>query len=431
MLRTYFPDVKLLALTATADKDLERKTVKSLGMKSFTMIRVSPNRINICLAKVKCTKLSPTLLQWVVDGLKDKRKEYEKTIIYCQSIENVSKVYLYLKEELGSDAYDPTKRDKTANSLLIGMFHRKTLEKHKQRVLNDLADTTGSCRVVIATTSLEMGIDMRDIKCVIHYGSPREVVDYIQGIGRAGRDKCNARAILYFSRQQMSKASSDMKAYANNSDSCLRKVLYGKFDTCEVKQPPVKHNCCSFCQSTCSCNGEGSCHLSQSYYGITEKSSIQQANVRNAADDEKELFLEVLKDYKVQLEENHPISFTDREYLIGLSLNAMKEIVNHVNVISTVDYILSSTPVYQLQQAGEILLMVQDIFGDIDKIELEKARAAVSKNYEASGQATKPLWIAEDDTQGIDDEDWNSTDEDVCGYFEDFEEICFSDSEQL
>lgn len=192
MLRTYFPHVKLLALTATADKDLERKTVKSLGMKSFTMIRVSPNRINICLAKVKCKQLSTTVLQWLVDGLKNERKLYEKTIIYCQSIENVSKVYLFLKEELGSDAYDPTKREKTANSLLIGMFHRKTLEKHKQRVLSDLTDASGSCRVVVATTSLEMGIDISDIKCVIHYGPPREVVDYIQGIGRAGRGKSNA-----------------------------------------------------------------------------------------------------------------------------------------------------------------------------------------------------------------------------------------------
>ena len=179
------------------------------------------------------------------------------------------------------------------------MFHRKTLEKHKKRVLHDLSDTNGSCRVVVATTSLEMGIDFNDIRCVIHYGSPREVADYIQGIGRAGRDKSNARAILYFSSKQMSKASADMKVYANNSGSCLRKVLYGKFDTNEVKQPPVKHDCCSFCHSVCSCNGEGSCHLSQLYYGVMEDSSIQQATVRNAADDEKELFLKALNNYKL------------------------------------------------------------------------------------------------------------------------------------
>lgn len=107
----------------------------------------------------------------------------------------------------------------------------------------------------------------------------------------------------------------------------------------------------------------------------------------------------------------------------------MKEIVQHLNFISTVDYILSSTPVYQLKQAGEILLMVQDIFGDISEIELEKARAAVSNNCEASGNITKPLCIAED-KQEIDEEDRDSTDGDVSGYFEDFEEILFSDSEE-
>ncbi len=91
------------------------------------------------------------------------------------------------------------------------MYHRNTLEKHKERVLTQLSDVDGSCRVVIATTSLVMGIDISDIRCIVHYGAPREVVDYIQGIGRAGRDGMEAQAIMYFSGQQLAKATPEMK----------------------------------------------------------------------------------------------------------------------------------------------------------------------------------------------------------------------------
>ena len=169
--RSLFPKVKMLALTATANKELEKKIVKSLAVEAFTMIRLSPDRLNINLASIKCTKLSPSILAWVVEKLRQENRQYEKSIIYCQSIENVSKVYVYLKEQLGPDAYDSSKEETSASSLLNGMYHRKTLDKQKQRILDDLSEVHGSCRVVVATTSLVMGVDISDLKCVIHYGS--------------------------------------------------------------------------------------------------------------------------------------------------------------------------------------------------------------------------------------------------------------------
>ena len=84
-----------------------------------------------------------------------------------------------MKEELCTNAHVPLQREKTAVTLLIRMFHSKTLEKQKRRILRDLLNPSGSCRVVVATTPLAMGIDISDIKCVIHYGAPRDVIDYI------------------------------------------------------------------------------------------------------------------------------------------------------------------------------------------------------------------------------------------------------------
>eukprot|EP00794_Sanderia_malayensis_P017125 gene17126-18846_t len=129
----------MLALTATANKETERKIVKSLAMKRYTLIRVSPNKLNIRLSCVKVKKLHPELLKWVVDGLRRQNNKYPKTLIYCQSIENVSKVFVYLKEELGDDMYDVTKVERNVDALLVGIFHCKALEKHKKRVIADFA----------------------------------------------------------------------------------------------------------------------------------------------------------------------------------------------------------------------------------------------------------------------------------------------------
>eukprot|EP00112_Aurelia_sp_Birch-Aquarium-sp1_P016965 Seg389.3 transcript_id=Seg389.3/GoldUCD/mRNA.D3Y31 product="Werner syndrome ATP-dependent helicase" protein_id=Seg389.3/GoldUCD/D3Y31 len=416
----------MLALTATASKELEKKIVKSLAMGSFTMIRISPNRLNIHLASMKCAKLNPSVLAWLVEKLRQENRLYEKTIIYCQSIENVSKLYVYLKEQLGPDAYDSFKEQKLASSMLIGMYHRKTSEKQKQRILDDLSEVHGSCRVVVATTSLVMGVDISDLKCVIHYGSPSEIIDYIQGIGRAGRDGTSAKAILYYSGHQLSKAMPEMKAYAK-TETCLRVALYGCFDINAVKLPAQKHECCSYCHSSCACEGIGSCSLSRpDYQEIAEIS--QQNAVRVVTEEEKQLFSEVLMDYKLQQgqEYQNAVSFMDKEYFIGLSVSMIKEIVEHVPFICSLEHILENTPVYHISHAGEILLMLQDIFEDVSEGEQEKAKEAICTIKQTVHESTLPEWLL--DIESDEDITECKVDNSLEEFFADVQEFEISDN---
>ena len=84
-LRSLMPSVPLLALTATANKVTERKIVKSLGIRNFTMLRVSPNRLNIRLSKMKVAKLTPSILNWVVDGLRQEHRKDLTHSILCKN----------------------------------------------------------------------------------------------------------------------------------------------------------------------------------------------------------------------------------------------------------------------------------------------------------------------------------------------------------
>ncbi len=290
--------------------------MKSLAMKNFTMIRVSPNRLNIRLCCIKLSKYDPSVLSWVVDGLKAERNTFPKTIIYCQSIEKVFEVFVLLKDELCKYAY--LKEDEGLDDLLIGMFHRKTLEKHKQRIINDLSVPDGSCRVVVATTSLGMGVDIRDLRYIIHYRSPRNIEEFIQGMGRAGRDNKESSSILFFTWRQHANASQEIKTFTNAGNQCLRTALYGNYTTSQIKRPDLKHLCCSFCHKSCLCEEDRTCRTSTQVYE-EENSEALFKEIRQASKGEKELFYGVLLDYKSRVEkatENCHL-FTNMEYITG------------------------------------------------------------------------------------------------------------------
>ena len=57
-----------------------------------------------------------------------------------------------------------------------------------------------------------MGIDVSDIELVVHFNAPISMTDYIQQIGRAGRDGRKAHCILFYDQ--------------NGDDEAISKQLY-------------------------------------------------------------------------------------------------------------------------------------------------------------------------------------------------------------
>ena len=68
------------------------------------------------------------------------------------------------------------------------MYHHNTLKKHQERVLDRLFDEAGVCQVVFASTALGMGVNIKDIRMVIHYGPLMHMDDFVQETGRVGPD---------------------------------------------------------------------------------------------------------------------------------------------------------------------------------------------------------------------------------------------------
>ena len=118
----------------------------------------------------------------------------------------------------------------------------------------------GICRVLFSTIAFGMGINIPNIRRVIHNGPALKVDQYVQETGRGGRDGELCEVILYqFKGCTRGKIGREMKEYCKNSIICRRKVLMSSFSG-DIEYPSHQHLCCDICTIRCCCNC--TCHCS-------------------------------------------------------------------------------------------------------------------------------------------------------------------------
>ena len=73
-------------------------------------------------------------------------------------------------------------------------FHADMAEDWKEEMLDDFR--SGRVRVIVASGASGMGIDIQDIWLIVHMDEPRNMRDYGQASGQAGRDGLQSRAMI-------------------------------------------------------------------------------------------------------------------------------------------------------------------------------------------------------------------------------------------
>ena len=163
-----------LACTATATRSIRDEVITSLEMVDCEFIHASPDRSNIFYA------VRPRLdievdMQPILQSLKENLINTPRMIIYCRSLNTCDDLYAHFYHELQEKAYYPGGAEITSDNRLFAMFHANTPQHNKEVVLKSMTKPDGVVRIVFATVALGMGVDLRDVNTIIHYGAPLSI----------------------------------------------------------------------------------------------------------------------------------------------------------------------------------------------------------------------------------------------------------------
>ena len=178
-----FPaNIAILGTTATANNRVIADIKKQLG-DDLIIVRGNLIRENLAI-QINPSQTREERLAWLAERLYyDEKLKSGQGIIYCLTQRDCETVSEFLKSNtISAEAYHS------------GLGKNDTNVDIAQQRMADFDN--GKIRILVSTIKLGMGYDKADIRFVIHYQLPQNLISYYQQIGRAGRDSKMAYAIL-------------------------------------------------------------------------------------------------------------------------------------------------------------------------------------------------------------------------------------------
>jgi ATP-dependent DNA helicase RecQ len=179
-IRELFPDVPVLALTASATGAVQKDICEKLQFrKGYEVFKQPFERPNLSYSAFHLSSKQQKLLQIL-------QKVPGSGIVYCKTRKRTKEIAEILQ----------------LNGISANFYHAGL--SNEERTIRQQNWINNQTRIICCTNAFGMGIDKPDVRTVIHFDVPEALENYYQEAGRAGRDEKKAYAVLLYNSKEIS-----------------------------------------------------------------------------------------------------------------------------------------------------------------------------------------------------------------------------------
>ncbi|XP_035543183.1 ATP-dependent DNA helicase Q-like 2 isoform X1 [Juglans regia] len=224
ILKTQFPNVPVVALTATATQKVQTDLMEMLHISRCVKFVSTVNRPNLFYMVREKSSVSKVVIDEIAEFIQESYPNNESGIVYCFTRKECEQVAKELRERGISADY----------------YHADMDVNARERV--HMRWSNNKLQVIVGTVAFGMGINKPDVRFVIHHSLSKSMETYYQESGRAGRDGLPSECLLYFRPADVSRQSSmvfyensglqnlyDIVRYCQSKRQCRRTAFFRHF----------------------------------------------------------------------------------------------------------------------------------------------------------------------------------------------------------
>ena len=223
----------ILALTATATRDTVNDLKTRLGISEEEGVikgPILPNNLKLSVSRSRDRDKA------LIDTFNStKYTEITSIIVYCIRQKETERIAQLIRTcVMDTISSMGAGQPKSSLSKVAECYHAGMTGSKRNQVQK--AFMSGRLKIVVATLAFGMGLNKSDVRAIIHYNMPSSCENYVQEVGRAGRDGVTSYCHVFLEEEDTDFCELRKHAFANGMDKqSLMAYVNAVFPTCKCE----------------------------------------------------------------------------------------------------------------------------------------------------------------------------------------------------